>query len=261
MSVFGGQYASNYDSFYAHKDYSAEAAFVRDVLHRHNPHANSMLEFGCGSARHAVEFVQAGFNVTGIDRSTEMIALGEERRKSLPPQLRERLNLMQGDAVRFRSTANVDVVVSLFHVVSYQTTNEALLGTFGSARKSLIPGGLFVFDFWYGPAVLTERPQVRVKRITTSSHNLTRIAEPKHQVDRNVVDVRYTLISVDRETGLAEQHVETHSVRYLFLPEIELLAAYSGFEIVEAGEWLTGKNLHERCWSGYVAARVCAKSE
>jgi SAM-dependent methyltransferase len=261
MSVFGGQYALNYDLFYAHKDYPAEVVFVRDVVHRHNPHANSMLEFGCGSARHAVEFVRAGFHVTGIERSTEMIALGQERRKSLPPQLRERLNLIQGDAVKFRSTITTDVVVSLFHVVSYQTTNEALLGVFASARTTLIPGGLFVFDFWHGPAVLTEGPQVRVKRITTSSHNLTRIAEPVHQVNRNVVDVKYTLISIDRETGLAEQHVETHSVRYLFLPEIQLLAAYSGFEIVEAGEWLTGKSLHEHCWSGYVAARVCAKSE
>ena len=256
MSVFGGRYALYYDLFYADKDYFAEAAFVRDVLHRHNPHANSILEFGCGSARHAVEFVRAGFHVTGIDRSIEMIALGQERRESLPPKLRERLNLMHGDAVKFRPTVNADVVVSLFHVVSYQTTNEALMGIFGSARTSLLPGGLFVFDFWHGPAVLTERPQIRVARFATSSHNVTRIAEPEHQLSRNVVDVRYTLISVDRETGIAEQYVETHSVRYLFLPEIELLASCSGFEIIEAGEWLTGKRLHERCWSGYVAARA-----
>jgi SAM-dependent methyltransferase len=261
MSLFGGQYAANYDLFYAKKDYPAEAAFVKDVLHRHNPSANSMVEFGCGSARHAVEFVRAGFRVTGIDRSAEMIALGQERRKTLPPRLQEHLNLMQGDAVGFRPTLNADAVVSLFHVVNYQTSNEALLGIFDSARTTLIPGGLFVFDFWYGPAVLAERPQVRVKRVTTSSHNLMRIAEPEHQINRNVVDVRYTLISVDRETGLAEQHVETHAVRYLFLPEIELLAAHSGFEIVEAGEWLTGKTLHERCWSGYAAARRASKTE
>jgi SAM-dependent methyltransferase len=260
MSVFGGQYAANYDLFYAQKDYPAEAAFIKDVLHRHNPIANSMVEFGCGSARHAVEFVRAGFHVTGIDRSADMIALGQQRRKSLPPQLREKLNLMQGDAVGFRLTVNADSVVSLFHVVSYQTSNEALVGIFDAARTTLIPGGLFVFDFWYGPAVLTERPQVRIKRITTSSHNLTRIAEPEHHINRAVVDVRYTLISVDRETGLAEQQVETHSVRYLFLPEIELLAAHSGFEIVEVGEWLTGKTLHERCWSGYVAARLASKT-
>jgi SAM-dependent methyltransferase len=160
MSLFGGQYAANYDLLYAKKDYPAEAAFVKDVLHRHNPSANSMVEFGCGSARHAVEFVRAGFRVTGIDRSAEMIALGQERRKTLPPRLQEHLNLMQGDAVGFRPTLNADAVVSLFHVVNYQTSNEALLGIFDSARTTLIPGGLFVFDFWYGPAVLAERPQV-----------------------------------------------------------------------------------------------------
>ena len=124
-----------------------------------------------------------------------------------------------------------DAVVSLFHVVSYQTTNEALCGTFDSARAALKPGGLFLFDFWHGPAVLTERPQVRVKRITTPSHDLTRIAEPEHQSSRNVVKVKYTLFSRNRETGSFEQYLEAHSMRYLFLPEIELIAANSGFEI------------------------------
>ena len=49
-------------------------------------------------------------------------------------------------------------------------------------------------------------------------------------------------------------------MRYLFLPEIELIAADSGFEIAESGEWLTGKSLHEHCWSGYVAARASAEN-
>jgi SAM-dependent methyltransferase len=256
MSVFGEQYAAQYDLFYADKDYPTEAAFAQEVIHRHNPRAKSVLEFGCGSARHAVEFVRSGFHVTGIDRSAEMIELGEKRRKGLTPQLQRELTLILSDAVRFKSDSNSDAVVSLFHVVSYQTTNKALQGIFSSARASLNPGGIFLFDFWYGPAVLTDRPRVRVKRITTPTHNLLRIAEPEHQPNCNVVNVTYTLLSTNRETGVSEQHTESHSVRYLFLPEIELISAYSGFEIVEAGEWLTGKSLHEHCWSGYVAARV-----
>lgn len=256
MSVFGERYASYYDAFYADKDYVAETGFVADIIRRHNPRANSIIEFGCGSARHAIEFVRTGFRVTGVDRSAEMIALGLERRDSLPSQLREQLSLTQGDAIGFKTAAGSDVVISLFHVVSYQTTNQALQGIFESARAALMPGGLFVFDFWYGPAVLTERPEVRVKRITTSSHCLTRISEPEHKANQNVVDVKYTLISLDQATGLAQQQTEIHSMRYLFLPEIEMLASHSGFEIVEAGEWLTGKSLHDHCWSGYVAARA-----
>jgi hypothetical protein len=56
-----------------------------------------------------------------------------------------------------------------------------------------------------------------------------------------VVNVKYTLIPINRETRISEQHMEGHSVRYLFVPELELIAAYSGFEIVETGEWLKGK--------------------
>src|SRR5438132_8623837 len=105
MSVFGKPYASHYDVFYAQKDYPGEVAFVGDIIHRHNPRATSVLDFGCGSARHAVEFVRAGFRVTGIDRSTEMVAQAQERRLELPQHLREQLNLMQGDVTSFRSAA------------------------------------------------------------------------------------------------------------------------------------------------------------
>jgi SAM-dependent methyltransferase len=261
MSVFGANYSEYYDLFYADKDYAAEAAFVRDIIERYKPGARSILDLGCGSGRHAVEFARAGLMVTGVERSGHMIARAKDQIGRLSPNLRGQLTLVEGDATTYTSATKYDVVVALFHVVSYQTTNEALQGIFNSARVNLIRDGLFVFDFWYGPAVLTERPQVRVKRVATSSHDLIRIAEPEHQVNRNVVDVRYTLTSVDRETGLAKQHMEMHSVRYLFLPEIELLASYSGFEIVEAGEWLIGTGLDEHCWSGCVAARVSANSE
>jgi hypothetical protein len=41
VSVFGENYASYYDLFYADKDYAGEAAFVRDVIERHRPSART----------------------------------------------------------------------------------------------------------------------------------------------------------------------------------------------------------------------------
>ena len=256
MSVFGGNYSSYYDLFYADKDYAAEAAFVRKVIERHKPRARSLLELGCGSARHAVELVRAGFSVTGIDRSAEMIARARDRIEQLSPNLRDQLVLQQGDATTHKPAATHDAVIALFHVVSYQTTNEALNAIFGSARSALEPGGLFVFDFWYGPAVLAEGPSVRVRRIETSDGHVTRTAEPTHEKSRNVVTVKYTFLAVNRNSGRAERHEELHPMRYLFLPEIEVLAAHHNFEVVEAGEWMTGKPLDPHCWSGYAALRA-----
>jgi SAM-dependent methyltransferase len=258
MSVFGGDYASYYDLFYADKDYAAEAAFVGNVIRRHRPNAKSIIEFGCGSARHAVEFARAGFSITGLDRSAAMIERGQSRIAALDPGLRPNIKLVQGDATLVKSGERFDVVVSLFHVVSYQTTNDALAGIFRSARTALVPGGLFVFDFWYGPAVLTEHPQVRVRRVATSDVQVTRISEPVHHINRNIVDVKFTVIAMDQRTDRVQQHTEIHSMRYLFVPEIEFIAAQSGFEVIETGEWLTGIPLHEHSWSGYVAARATA---
>jgi SAM-dependent methyltransferase len=255
MMAFG-EYAKYYDLLYADKDYASESAFVGEIIHRHAPEARSLLELGCGSARHALELIRKGFAITGIDLSSQMIARGQAKIAQLPLELRSKIKLMQGDATRFTSATPYDAVISLFHVINYQTTNDALKGIFGTARAALAEDGIFIFDFWYGPAVLSERPQVRVKRIEAAEVCVTRIAEPTLDINRNVVDVNYTLIVADRARGQTEEIKELHSVRYLFLPEIELLAANSGFEIAESGEWLTGNHLHSRCWSGYVAARA-----
>jgi SAM-dependent methyltransferase len=259
MSVFANDYVSYYDLFYAEKDYEAEAAFVRGIIERHKPNAHSLLDLGCGNARHAVEFARAGVSVTGVDRSADMLATGRDRIAQLSPDLRSRITLVQGDVTEYRDHAVYDAVIALFHVVSYQTANESLQGIFNTARAATIAGGLFVFDFWYGPAVITERPEVRVKRVARSGVQVTRVAEPDHLVNRNVVDVQYTLFAIDQETGFAKQTTELHSMRYLFLPEIEFLAEQAGFHVIEAGEWLSGKSLDQRCWSGYVAVRATVK--
>ena len=41
--------------------------------------------------------------------------------------------------------------------------NDDVLAAFLTARHHLNPGGIFLFDVWYGPAVLTDRPSVRIK--------------------------------------------------------------------------------------------------
>jgi SAM-dependent methyltransferase len=255
MSVFGEDYSEYYDLLYADKDYAAEVAFVRDIIQRHKPNARSILDLGCGSARHAVEFARAGLMVTGVERSSDMIARAKDRIGRLSPDLCGLLTLVEGDATNYAATTRYDVVVSLFHVVSYQTSNNALAGIFRCARLALSAGGLFVFDFWYGPAVLTKQPAVRVRRVATPNVRLTRIAEPEHQFDRNVVNIKYTIMTVDQRNGRSEEMVEVHSMRYLFLPEIEMLASQHDFEVIEVGGWLTGR-LDEHRWSGYAAVRA-----
>ena len=72
-----------------------------------------------------------------------------------------------------------DAVISLFHVMSYQTSNENLGKAVRTAARHLAPDGIFIFDFWYGPAVLAERPERREKELSDEYIQVRRAAEPK----------------------------------------------------------------------------------
>jgi hypothetical protein len=101
---------------------------------------------------------------------------------------------------------------------------------------------------------LTDRPAARVKRLEDEFIEVTRTAEPVMHPNENLVDVNYELVIGDKKTGTREELRETHRMRYLFKPEIELFSNHSGMRIVECGEWLTGRPAGFDTWGVYFVA-------
>ena len=170
------------------------------------------------------------------------------------------LNFVSGDIRSFNTSTTFDVVLSLFHVLSYQNENADLLATFKTANRHLRKGGIFIFDCWYGPAVLNECPEVRVKRISDKSIEVLRIAELEIITNRNIVDVNYTISIKSLEDNSSHQFSEKHSIRYLFLPELQYMLSQTGFEIIAEEEWLTKKPLSLKSWSATFVVRKLLKS-
>lgn len=132
--------------------------------------------------------------------------------------------------------------------MSYQTTNADVSATLASAAEHLPPGGLFIFDVWYSPAVFAEKPAVRIKRLSGEGLDITRIAEPALDPNANRVDVHYTLFVRDTATGACQTLTETHPMRHFSLLELDLLVANAGFERVGAEEFMTGAAPGENTW-------------
>jgi len=254
MKVFG-HLSRCYDLLYGDKDYGGEARFVHELIQRHAPGARTLLELGCGTGAHAVHLVKEGYKIHGVDLSAEMLARAGERLAQLPAELAAGLTFSQGDLRTLRLGRTFDAVIALFHVLSYQTTNRDLQAAFPTAKEHLQPGGVFIFDFWYGPAVLTERPAVRVKRVEDEIISVTRIAEPELLVNDNVVEVNYQFFVQDKACGAFETFQESHRMRYLFKPEIDRLCAEYELGLIELGEWLTGREPGVGTWGVYAVGR------
>lgn len=253
MSLPFDLYTRYYDLLYRDKDYAGEAAYVATHLRRRAPQARRILELGCGTGGHAEQLARLGFEVHGIDLSDGMLARAEARRAALPPEIATRLSFAPGDMRSVRVGARFDAVISLFHVISYQTTQADLVTAYDTAAAHLLPGGVFLHDHWYGPAVLMQQPGVRVRRLADERIRVTRIAEPVLHAQRNVCDVNYTLFIEAVASGTLHQLQETHPMRFLFTPELAALEA-GRWQAAESLGWMAATPPDETTWA---AMRLC----
>lgn len=253
MSVFGN-YARYYDLLYKDKDYTGEADYVHTLLQKYGKSPKSILELGCGTGIHASLLAKKGYTVTGVDTSKQMLDSANARVAKLKLK---HVFFKQGDIRNVRLHQEFDAVISLFHVFSYQTTNEDLIATIRTAKQHLKRGGLLIFDCWYGPGVLTDPPAVRVKRLQDRNIKVVRIAEPVVFPNINVVNVNYTILIKDKTTGKAEEIRETHKMRYLFKPEIEVLLESSTLKLVFSKEWLKDKAPGFHSWAAVFGGKKC----
>lgn len=243
-------YGLYYNLLYADKDYAGETAFISRCLKRNGVLPSKLLDLGCGTGRHAREMSRYGIAVTGVDMSPTMLEMGREAlRQSQLPAVPE---LIQGDARTVRLGRHFDAVTSLFHVMSYQNSEEDALAVLSTAWEHLAPGGLFLFDFWYGPCVLKERPEHRVKVMENEEARVVRTANPTLYLERDLVNVHYHIDLHDKNTGQDSTFEEDHPMRYWFLPELSWLARQAGFQVLRHGGWMHDSLPSDDDWGAWM---------
>jgi SAM-dependent methyltransferase len=225
--------AKYYDEIYKDKDYAAEAKYVHDFMHATTA---SILDLGCGTGRHGQHLKNRyGVTVIGVDSDPEKIAIAKTR---IPCSV--------GDVRNYKTERKYDAVISLFHVASYMTDDEDMTGLALSAYNALRPNGLFIFDFWYGPAVINNPPEKRDIRLT----GMHRFCIPTINYNENTVDVEYLWYSNDLKPCV----IDVHKMRYWFFPEHRRGLNNIGFDIIKAGKWMGGE-LGLDSWYGCIVAR------
>lgn len=235
-------YAEYYNLLYKDKDYVHESDYIHNIIMTYCPTGKSILDLGCGSGMHDYELFRKGYQITGVDLSKSMLDLAMELPKN-------DIEFIEGDVRTIELNKKYDIVISLFHVLSYQQTNQDVLMFFETAKKHLNPGGIFIFDCWYGPGVLNDKPVVRKKELENDKFKIVRIAEPEIHYEQNIVDVNYTLLILDKIKNNYSEIKEQHKMRYFFMPEIELFCSTEKLELIKSEEWLSLKELSSSSWN------------
>lgn len=254
MSIFSN-YAKYYDLLNQGKDYSKEVDYIDSIIKQYKPSSKSILDLGCGTGMHAIHFAQRGYNVHGIDQSKDMISIANNQSKS-KPEYSDNLEFSVGDMRNYSTGKSYDVVLALFHVMSYQVTDDDLENSISNVAKHIFSGSLFIFDCWYGPAVLSDKPYKRTKTFEDEDLLVERTSIPEIHLSKNLVDVNFEISILDKKSKEKHSFSELHKMRYLFKPEMKQLLSKYSFEIVKSEEWITGRNPDNDTW--YVTF-ICRK--
>jgi len=249
--VFWSLYASTYDALYRDKDYRQECEIVLELLRDHaERETRSILDLGCGTGSHAIRFAELGLDVLGVERSSAMLDLARAKIEPWPS-----IELHQSDIRSLELDRQFDAAVMLFAVLGYQNSDEDVLAALQTARRHLVRGGALVFDIWYGPAVLHERPSTRFSRIPLERGEVLREVTPQLDETARLCRVRYALSRIE-DGQVAERAAEEHVVRFFFPDELRSFLERAGFSLV----WLSSfpevdRRPDETSWNVIAVAR------
>jgi len=222
-------YGKYYDILYADKNYEKECDFLEEIFRKYSKTPSKViLDVGCGTGGHAIPLAKRSYKITGIDSSKIMINLAKEKAKNAGVKV----DFYEMDMSRLELNRKFDACVCMFAVIDYLTDNKTIDNSLSGIRKHLKDGSLFIFDFWYGPAVLSILPSIKLKRMEKGGVKVIRFAEPRLDTPHHVCRVNYYVI-VTRGSLILEEVEEEHVVRFFFPEEIKYHLEKCGFELLK----------------------------
>ena len=154
--------------------FSAASEQVSQIIALTKFNGRRVLDLCCGPGRHAAEFAQRGFAVTGVDKSSFLLDRARERASEAGVSI----EWIMEDMRRFKRPAAFDLACSIFTSFGYFEDEEDDLRVLRNVHENLRAAGVFVIDVigkerlarvWQSTlsteyadgALLVQRPQVR----------------------------------------------------------------------------------------------------
>jgi len=235
-----GGYQSNpliaqlYDQVIPYRNRPDVKLFVDAAIKSGGP----VLEVGCGTGRVLIPTARAGIPITGLDLSDHMLDVCRDALTQEPDEVRERVDLVQGDMRNFNLEKEFPLVTTPFRPFQHLLTPEDQIKCLKNIHSHLAPGGTLILDINpslpgitannLGQEVGAEPEFTTPEGIKVRRFNKTNRRDHLKQILD--VELIYYLAYPD---GKKERIVHAFQMRYLFRYEAEHLLARCGFEVLD----------------------------
>lgn len=226
--------AAIYDAIHAGRD---DAGFWRAMATA--TAGGPVLELGCGTGRVLLPLARAGFEVTGLDLSAAMLERCRAGIAAEPPEVRERVRLVEADMTSFELPRRFTSVFCPFAGFQQLRTVDEQLACLARCRAHLLPQGRLVLDLPNpdpAPAEFAHDgqgdPEADAQLVEWTAGRRIRWWMTVIGYDRPLqcteCEVTYEIIEAE---GATRRLTERISLRYTFRYELEHLLFRAGFRL------------------------------
>ena len=231
-------FAEVYDELMEDVPYAEWCDRIISILREHGINDGLVLDLGCGSGIMTEMLADAGYDMTGIDLSPEMLEKAKLKKELSGNDI---LYLCQ-DMRSFELYGTVRAIVCVCDSLNYILEAEELKHVFELVNNYLDPGGLFLFDI---NTVHKYRDVIGDMTIAENREDCSFIWENYYDEDSGVNEYDLTLFIQKKnesgeESGQAEaediyrKYEETHFQRGYEPEQIEKMLKEAGLEFIEA---------------------------
>ncbi len=219
--------AGFYDLDFDDVDY--DLLFYENFAH----HCESpLLELGVGTGRVAIPLAKAGFQVTGIDVSHEMLATAQAK---LDQNTKKRVRLVQADMRQFHLGERFNMAFYSLRTFCHLTTTAVQIQSLECVRSHLTDEGILIIAL-YNPDLprLVEGDReltlAWVKPNPTGEGTIAKLESFTIDPTRQLQQVTFFYDETDA-AGATRRTTASFALRYFFRYEVELLLERCGFGV------------------------------
>lgn len=192
-------YSEIYDAVHHDKRYDLEAEQISTFIREKCNAGARVLDFGCGTGKHARLLRESGIDISGYDPNVNMIRVARTKNQNIP--FSDEKSYISG---------NFDFVYSLFDVLSYQISDLDVVSFLANVHSMVKSTGWVLLDGWHLPAMENNPPESRAKLFTYNGVNYIRDVKV---IDINPNGVTSLDISIKEVGSETIEHNEIHRLR------------------------------------------------
>ena len=216
MKCFDKNYSAIYDFLYTQKNYIRETNLIKKILKKYFPNSKSLLDLGCGTGQYSNLMTKLNLNVVGVDRSSSMLKIAKKKYKK-----NKKLSFVKSNIKNITLKDKFDIISALFHILSYQISNNEIDKFFSKSHSHLKKNGIIIFDFWYEDGVYNLQSPLRVREINNSTYKILRITISKWYKKINQIFDIHNLIVLNKKNKKISKFSEIHKMRYFNLKQLK----------------------------------------